>query len=288
MPEPDNSVIIVDAEATDTEATDTEATDTEAADTEAADTEAADTEAADTEATDTEATDTEATDTEATDTEATDTEATDTEATDTEATDTEAVKNLKAEIVALKEKLTVKEEPKPPEIPDLPNMLDTDFEAKIAERDAIIAQRAKIELQKELDLKYKVEAAQQKVALEVSNLALAFDKRAKEFKLDTKDLLEEQNIVGKGIPGKQNLARFLLKEEEGPLIVSYLAKNGPELKKIGKMTETDAVAYILKTVASKAKGLKPRTTKAPAPSTKITGKASGKTTDPALAGCTFF
>ena len=72
------------------------------------------------------------------------------------------------------------------------------------------------------------------------------------------------NIIGQfGI--QDDVANYILEEEQGPLITTYLSKNLLELEKLKDMSPAAAAVYIATTVKQKAAALKPKVNSAPDP-----------------------
>lgn len=176
-----------------------------------------------------------------------------------------------------------------PEIPPMPDYMDSDYDEQVIARDGIIKQHAIEEANKQalLDQQQQHNADVQKK--EAENLKVIFDNfnnKAKELKIDKTALVDSQNKVGSFIksPG---IARFLLADENGPLNVTYLSQNAAELDKISRMPDTEAAVYIATQITPKAAGLKPKQTKTPDPHYSPKNKGGIKSEHPALKGATF-
>ena len=189
------------------------------------------------------------------------------------------------------EKLEAATKTELPDIPALPDIMDADYELKMSQRDDIIKQHAVAQANKDHLAKLKADRQleEQKADIEnVKTMVAGFDKKTTEFKLDKTELVEAQNTVGSFLTGKTELARYLLSDDNGPLLVNYLAQNIEELEKISTMPQTTAAVYIATKISPQAMELKPKTTKADAPPyTPPSGKGKMDSENPVLAGCTF-
>lgn len=178
-----------------------------------------------------------------------------------------------------------------PPVPAVPEYLDPEYTAKIAARDNLIMQHATEAARKETLAQLeqsKIDEANNAAQAEVAKMVENFDKKAEELKLDKAELNANQNIVGNYIPAKPILARRLLAEADGPLIVNYLANNLVELDKVSRMNEADASVYVVQTIAPKAQQLKPKQTTTPDPPYTVDGRGAATEEDPNLEGCKFF
>lgn len=178
-----------------------------------------------------------------------------------------------------------------PEIPQIPDYLDPDFDLKMAERDKVITQHAQEQSRQHSLAQIEADKAAenaQNYTKKIQGYVDSFDERTVELGLDKKSLMDSQNVVQSYIPGKRELAEFLLSDKDnGPLNVLYLSQNLGELEKVSAMSETNAAVYIATKIAPEAQKLKPKTTNAPDPAYEPKGRASGKGDHPMIAGATF-
>lgn len=204
----------------------------------------------------------------------------------------EATQTEKTRADELQAKLAKFEEGKRPDIPEMPDQFDDDFEVKVKARDeAIIAAnefdgQQKIADQAVLD---EQQATLKKQGEEYVVILDGHNARAEAFGLGEKERVAQENIVDAYIkdPG---LVRFLLSHEDGSLAIAYLSENPREMEKIAAMPTADAAVYVSMNVIPNAQEMKPKTTKAPDPLDIPGGKegTGGKEgDDPALAGATF-
>ena len=201
----------------------------------------------------------------------------------------EATQTEKTRADELQAKLAKFEEGKRPDIPEMPDQFDDDFEVKVKARDeAIIAannfdNQQKVADQAVLDQQQETlvkQGEERKVILDTYN------DRITAFGLDEKEMIAKENIVDAYIKDGE-LVRYLLSHEDGPLAVSYLSENPREMEKIAGMSTANAAVYVSTNVLPKAQEMKPKTTKAPDPLDIPGGKegTGGKEgDDPALDG----
>lgn len=201
----------------------------------------------------------------------------------------EATQTEKTRADELQAKLAKFEEGKRPDIPEMPDQFDDDFEAKVKERDeAIIAAnefdgQQKIADQAVLD---EQQATLKKQGEEYVAILDGHNARAEAFGLDEKERVAQENIVDAYIkdPG---LVRFLFSHEDGSLAIAYLSENPREMEKIAGMPTAHAAVYVSMNVIPNAQEMKPKTTKAPDPLDIPEGKGAKEGEDPALAGAVF-
>jgi len=201
----------------------------------------------------------------------------------------------KARREELEAKLQERQAPKPPpEIPPLPNPYDTDYDQKMVERDKILKDHAAYQYQQHI-LKRQKEYQQQQVQTQqqqqVQELVTKFQENASKLNIPKEQFAESDKIVGAYLNSPQT-AEYLLKNDNGPLIVDYLANNVQEFDKINKLGGVDQVVHIVTEVLPKAiKGKKK--TKAPDPidnahtSGRTRKPGSGSYGDNVVRGATF-
>lgn len=177
-----------------------------------------------------------------------------------------------------------------PEIPEIPDFSDPDYETKLKQRDDILVKHAEENARRRADeaLKEKqAEDAARKEQERFSQMETKYVSTAKALKLNDSEVQESSNIVGSYIPGRQNLAQHLMSDENGPLNVLYLSQNVEELEKVAAMNDIDAAIYINTVITPKATQLRPKSTEAPDPHYTPSGRSHSGAEDPLLKGCTF-
>lgn len=176
------------------------------------------------------------------------------------------------------------------EIPPIPDYLDPDRDAKMAERDRIIIAHATESARKEAENQaslQRLQATQRTHAEKVNAAVEASYEGASTLKIDKKEFDASQAVLGTYLKGKADLAMYLLEDSDGPLNITYLAQNLPELDKVSKMTQTQAAVYIATKVTPQAKKLKPKTTNTPKPPNHPRGNKNVRGDDPRIKGATF-
>lgn len=206
----------------------------------------------------------------------------------------EALERAKAEEqkrAELEAKLQEYQKVEIPQIPELPDSFDPDYEKKMGERDEIIkkhaeeAARQQALTQAETE---RVEAENRKYQEKVAGYVKAFDASIAAMGLDKESVSKAENVVGKYIGHQPGLAEYLLSDaENGPLNIQYLSQNLEELEKVSKMSPTQAAVHIATKVTPEAQKLKPKQTQAPEPPFDPEGNKRVVDDHPALAGATF-
>ena len=178
-----------------------------------------------------------------------------------------------------------------PEIPVVPEYLDPEYDAKMRARDEIIIKHAQAQANEEALAKVQAERVVEEQTKEnerIQGMITGFDTRTTELGLSKQALIDSQNVVGKALTGKHEIAQYLLSDENGPLNVLYLSQNTEELDKVCKMPTAAAAVHIATKIAPEAIKLKPNTTNAPkVPYTPEGGRSKVESEDPNLEGCTF-
>lgn len=153
------------------------------------------------------------------------------------------------------------------QIPDMPDLYDDDFEAKLKIREealskaaAVRARKEFLEEQRQKDLHAKAQAENAKISKQVD----AMYKNAKDFGM-TKDELDAADRTVSGFIQNQSLARFILAQKDSAGIVKYLASSPTEMEDIRQMDPMDASVYIATRIAPQAAKLKPGITQTPDP-----------------------
>ena len=129
---------------------------------------------------------------------------------------------------------------------------------------------------------------QQRTQADLNTKAESYTGRAKEFGIKPEELQQAgQMVASYGL--SDDVAMFILEDEQGPLITRHLSTNHADAEKITGMTAMQAAMYIERTVKPKVAALKQKKTKTPSPATKVSGGASkaNKLEDHYLQGGTF-
>lgn len=181
----------------------------------------------------------------------------------------------KKELEAVRQKY-VNIEPEQVSIPPIPDAWDDNYEQKIRQRDEAIlnkaradslaAQKKEAEARQQQDrerAEYERSQAMQKQFLENS----------KKLGVDNEILSSAQDtIIEYGVT--PDLAKTLLEDSNGPLMVQYLAANHAQLYDIVNADSAIKAGLMLADVKNKASSLKPKTSSAPSPATRLDGRAA--------------
>jgi len=176
-----------------------------------------------------------------------------------------------------------------PEIPDLPDPYDAEYDKKMVVRDAAIEARTKYDQeqfynqQKQRTIEQANLDKQQKQAYD--NVRI-FRDRVQKLGIKEEDIRSAENTVA-GYIQSQDVRDFLLQDENGVLMVQYLADNLVELEAISRLTPMAAAIRLTTKVAPEAKKLLPKQTQTPDPLTIENGRNKTDTPDPMIQGATF-
>ena len=172
-------------------------------------------------------------------------------------------------------------------IPPIPDSWDDNYEQKIKERDQAIMQSARNEA---IKAQQSEATAQQEQARQVEQAKIDrqrnddFVANADKLGVNRDSLTAASNaVIGYGI--SPEIANAIITDDNGPLIIQHLASNPLDLH---ELTNGNAFTAGQKWSEIKASSiaLKPKTSQAPPPTTKVSGKGVA-TEDPALKGMTF-
>ena len=159
-----------------------------------------------------------------------------------------------------------------PEVPELPDPYDDNYAEQIAARDDAIRKAVAYDTQQQF-VQYQQQQAQeqsQKAQQEaITKTVQSYSGRAKDLGVKPEQLTAAGNTVhAYGI--HDEITQYILGDEQGPLITTYLARHTDELEKISGMSPMQAGIYIDKAVRPKA-SVSPKKSQAPAPADGLTG-----------------
>lgn len=160
--------------------------------------------------------------------------------------------DLQQQVDALKKQLP---DVQVPVVPDMPEQYDEHFDRKVQERDVEVQKLADYNAQQkqnQQDQQRQILEHQQKQEQELLSRADTYTKRGEKLGLS----LQEQQIAGRTVQTfgiGDELAGFLLDDEQGPLLTSYLAKNPEEITTLREMSTLQAVAHIATEIRPKVK-----------------------------------
>lgn len=157
--------------------------------------------------------------------------------------------------------------PQRPVIPEPPEQYDDDYAAKLAARDAALRDAAMFDAsvqQQQYSQQQQHQAEQKKTQEALLEKVTTYSGRADKLGIDSTELQAAGNTVAQG--GLDNsVVDYILTEEQGPAITTYLANNPLELDTIREMSPMQAGVYIANTVKAKAISSRPSPNPPPAP-----------------------
>ena len=171
-------------------------------------------------------------------------------------------------------------QPKPqaPTPVDAPDPFDDDYEAKQAAYIESIRQQAVFENNQQLSeqLTQNQQAATQREQQASENAEIqTYVDNAKAMNISIEQLEQAGQVVGNYGIGK-DVQMFIVNDEQGPLITQYLATNHADAEAVAGMIPMQAAMYIERTIKPKVAAMKPKTTNAPNPATKVSGGGGDK------------
>lgn len=178
-----------------------------------------------------------------------------------------------------------------PEIPDLPDPFDPQYNEKIKARDD--AFRAQVEYdQRQQAAQQQQQTAQQQATYDqqqrVAGMIQNFATNTQKLGLKAEEVAQAEQVVASYVQDP-TVRSHLMTVEDGPLIVKYLANNPFELEKVARMDPITAGIHLRNSVSPEAAKLKPQTPNAPDPlQTPRGGGRTDENSDPLLAGAKFF
>lgn len=160
-----------------------------------------------------------------------------------------------------------------PIVPPMPDTFDDDYEAKIAERDKKLMERAQWNAEQTMRQTQQQQLEQQRLEQQQQQIMKSvqtYEERAKGFGIDKQELEQVGNLVSNsGI--SVDLQVELLNDPDGALIVKHLASDIQSLDQLTRMTPYQAANFINQQIRPKAINLKPKTSSAPPPPDNLTG-----------------
>lgn len=190
----------------------------------------------------------------------------------------------------LEQRLAKYETGQRPEVQALPDPYDPEYDLKIAQREKQIRKQEQWDQQKRYNEQLSQQQAQEARNAHikrVNDAVQTFQKRTKALGLDEKQVAESEALIAQFVtPQSAELVEHFLTDDDGPLIVQFLASNPFELDKLSSMSVAKAAVYIERKVKPNAQKLKPATTQTPKPATVLEGKG-GEDINPLIKGATF-
>ena len=180
---------------------------------------------------------------------------------------------------------------KRPEVPEMPDPYDDDYQSKMAARDKALtdaaAWDARAETQKQLEQQSQQALLnqQQQVLAEATN---EYEKRGIEAGITQSEMdAHADRFLQPDMGATKDEIVFVLQDAAGPQIAKYLAENPIEANAFASMPSGPArLVHLATQIKEKAQASRVETTKAPDPVPSIDG-AGGRTEDPHLKGAIF-
>ncbi len=199
-------------------------------------------------------------------------------------------KEAESRIQAMEQKLQKFETSKPePTVPPIPDPYEDDYEEKVKARDIAIKERARFERDQEFKTEQETKLAEEKQTLEqkkAQEQSQRFEKRTAEIGLDAETVSKAvKAVVDYGV--NQDIAQFLLSDDDGPAMVAYLAGNPIELSELNEMSPMQAAIKLNSEVREKAGSVRPKQSNAPDPAITLSGNGVPEASDPWVAGGKF-
>lgn len=155
-----------------------------------------------------------------------------------------------AEIARLKAQIP---ENHKPVIPEMPDPYDADFDERMRQREEAIKQAAIYDAQEQIKQAQLSEQQNALLAKQQSDLIAAvntYSGRAKALGVSENELqVAGQAVAAYGI--SEQVAEFILHDDKGPAITTYLAKNPNELDAISKLNPLQAAIHIATNIKPK-------------------------------------
>ena len=174
---------------------------------------------------------------------------------------------LKKRLEELEAKVPEQRRPRVPDVPDPFAVSDEEYRRQLYIRDEAFKQALAFDQQQQTlkQQKQQVQYQQQQKQQEVmTEKVQSYSQRATKLGIKSEELQVAGNTVAQfGI--HDDLVQYILEEDQGPLLTTYLSKNLLELEKIREMSPTQAAVYVATTVKQKAAALKPKVNNAPDP-----------------------
>jgi len=165
-----------------------------------------------------------------------------------------------------------------PSIPSLPDPYDADYQQKIAARDEAIKAAAAFDAKQEVIKDHQQTVQRQRVEAQQAELyksAASYKERSDKLGIAPADLQNAANALSTfGIA--EDLTKFLLKDEQGPLMTMFLSRNPIVLERMSGLSPLEMGHYIASEIKPKLAAVKSRT-QAPAPADVLDGGGSPKT-----------
>jgi len=174
---------------------------------------------------------------------------------------------LKKRLEELEAKIPEQRRPNVPDIPDPFAVSDEEYKRQLYQRDEALKQAIAYDQQQQMLKQQQQQLEQQRLQKQqevLTEKVQSYSQRAVKLGIKAEELQAAGNTIAQfGI--HDDVASYILEEDNGPLITTYLSKNLLELEKVREMSPAAAAVYIATTVKQKAAALKPKVNSAPDP-----------------------
>lgn len=174
---------------------------------------------------------------------------------------------LKKRLEELEAKIPEQRRPNVPDIPDPFALSDEEYKRQLYQRDEALKQAIAYDQQQQMLKQQQQQLEQQRLQKQqevLTEKVQSYSQRAVKLGIKAEELQAAGNTIAQfGI--HDDVASYILEEDSGPLITTYLSKNLLELEKVREMSPAAAAVYIATTVKQKAAALKPKVNSAPDP-----------------------
>ena len=184
-----------------------------------------------------------------------------------------AAEEATARLAETEAKLAQATAPMRPAVPEMPDPYDDDFEVKVKARDEALVLAAQYDAatqQAEQRKNYEAQQTAHKAQEELITTVKSYTERAEKLGVNAAELQQAGNMVAQYGIGNE-VASYILNEDQGPSITVYLSKNPLELEQIRQMGPMQAAVYIENNIKAKAVASRPPPTPGPEPIDNPTG-----------------
>ena len=160
-----------------------------------------------------------------------------------------------------------------PNVPPIPDPWDDNFEEKLRQRDEALTRAAAYDAQQRLIQEQEQAKEQQRLQRqqqELTTRVTTYSERAKQLGIDAQELAQ----AGQRLAGQvsDDVASYILDNDQGPLMTKYLSANPLELDRLQSMSPMQAAVYLETQVKPKAAQLgQKKITQAPDPVETLNG-----------------
>jgi len=175
--------------------------------------------------------------------------------------------DLQRQLTELQAKLPKQGRPQIPQAPDPYALSDEEYKRSYAQRDEAMRnafaydQQQKAISQQQQSLKHEQDKKQYEA---LNEKVESYSQAAKRLGVKAEELQVAANVVAQfGI--NNDVVQFILDDEQGPLITTYLSKNPIELEELSHLSPAQAAVRIATQIKQKAAALKPKVNGAPDP-----------------------